>query len=168
MDLDHSVDLAFGLLALAVAAYAMLAAILSRYSVSAAFSFLVIGAIIGGSGLGLLVEGLPGGEILSLLAEITLAREPVNAIDMALSQALNAALRRAKDDTGARAVIITSACRRIGDRLGIPCEPLVDALEQKEPTPVWVDGFVEQHRFEAFGERLRRTHRHHQEIENAR
>ena len=57
---------------------------------------------------------------------------------------------------------------RIGDRLACPCEPLVDALEQKEPTPVRVDGFVEQHRFEAFGERLRRTHRHHQEIENAR
>jgi enoyl-CoA hydratase/carnithine racemase len=46
------------------------------------------------------------------VAEITLAREPVNAIDMALSQGLNAALRRAKDDADARAVIVTSACER--------------------------------------------------------
>ena len=51
-------------------------------------------------------------EVRDRVAEITLAREPVNAIDMALSLGLNAALRRAKDDPQARAVIVTSACER--------------------------------------------------------
>ena len=46
------------------------------------------------------------------VAEITLAREPVNAIDLALSQALNAALARARSDDNVRAVIIASGCER--------------------------------------------------------
>lgn len=51
-------------------------------------------------------------EIRDRVAEIELRREPVNAIDLELSRALNAALRRAKDDPAARAVIITSGCAR--------------------------------------------------------
>jgi NhaP-type Na+/H+ or K+/H+ antiporter len=66
-------DLAIGLLALLVAAYAMAAARLARWSVSAAFSFLVIGAIIGGAYAGLVTDGLPTGDVLGILAEITLA-----------------------------------------------------------------------------------------------
>ena len=71
MDLD--VDLALGLLALLVAAYSMVAVRLARWSVSAAFSFLVIGALIGGAGLGVHVDELPTTDVLSVLAEITLA-----------------------------------------------------------------------------------------------
>jgi len=66
-------DLAVGLLALSVAAYAMVAVRLSRWSVSAAFSFMVIGAIIGGAGVGLTVYDLPSSTMLSVLAELTLA-----------------------------------------------------------------------------------------------
>lgn len=51
-------------------------------------------------------------EVKDSVAEIVLKREPVNAIDLALSQQLNAALRRARDDTQARAVIITSGCEK--------------------------------------------------------
>mgnify|MGYP001813850582 FL=1 len=71
MELD--LDLAMGLVALAVAFYGLVAALLSRYSVSAAFSFLVIGAIIGGAGIGFMSDELPRGVSLSLLAEVTLA-----------------------------------------------------------------------------------------------
>ncbi|MEX1334818.1 MAG: cation:proton antiporter, partial [Candidatus Limnocylindrales bacterium] len=66
-------DLAFGLVALLVAGYGMVALRLGRWSISAAFSFLVIGAIIGGVATGAHVEGLPSTDVLGLLAEITLA-----------------------------------------------------------------------------------------------
>lgn len=66
-------DLALGLLALAVAAYAMVAALLERWSVSSAFAFLVIGAIIGGIGLGSIANDPPGTDALGMLAELTLA-----------------------------------------------------------------------------------------------
>lgn len=71
--MEFDFDLAVGVLALLVAAYAMVAARLARWSVSAAFSFLVIGAIIGGAGSGVLLQDLPTTDVLSLLAEITLA-----------------------------------------------------------------------------------------------
>jgi NhaP-type Na+/H+ or K+/H+ antiporter len=70
---EYDFGLAVGLLALLVAAYAMVAARLARWSVSAAFSFLVIGAIIGGAGAGVAIEDLPTGDVLSVLAEVTLA-----------------------------------------------------------------------------------------------
>jgi NhaP-type Na+/H+ or K+/H+ antiporter len=70
---EIGVELSVGLIALAVAAYGMVAARLTRWSVSAAFSFLVIGAIIGGAGLGVVIEELPDPDILSNLAEVTLA-----------------------------------------------------------------------------------------------
>ena len=73
MDVELDLDLAMGLVALAVAVYGLVAALLSRYSVSAAFSFLVIGAIIGGAGIGVMSDELPRGVSLSLLAEVTLA-----------------------------------------------------------------------------------------------
>ncbi len=73
MELDFSLDLAVGVLALLVAAYAMVAARLARWSVSAAFSFMVIGAIIGGAGVGVTVSDLPSMDMLSILAELTLA-----------------------------------------------------------------------------------------------
>ena len=71
MEID--IELAVGLIALLVAAYAMVALRLSRWSVSAAFSFLVIGAIISGVGLGFQVENIPASDVLGILAEVTLA-----------------------------------------------------------------------------------------------
>lgn len=46
------------------------------------------------------------------VAEIVMRREPVNAINMALTQQINAAYRRARDDNDVRAVILTSGCPR--------------------------------------------------------
>jgi enoyl-CoA hydratase/carnithine racemase len=46
------------------------------------------------------------------VAEITMRRTPVNAIDHALIDELNAAYRMARDDSGVRAVILTSAFDR--------------------------------------------------------
>ncbi len=65
--------LGFGLLALLVAAYSMVAVRLARWSISAAFAFLVIGAVIAGAGLGGFAEELPATDVLGVLAEITLA-----------------------------------------------------------------------------------------------
>ncbi len=75
MDVEPAIgsDLALGLFALAVAAYAMVAAALERWSVSSPFAFLVIGAIIGGMGLGAIAADPPDQTALGLLAEITLA-----------------------------------------------------------------------------------------------
>ena len=73
MELANDLDLAVGLLALLVAAYAIVAVRLARWSVSAAFSFMLIGAIIGGLGLGITVDDLPTPDTLSTLAEVTLA-----------------------------------------------------------------------------------------------
>ena len=39
-------------------------------------------------------------------------REPVNAINMELTRAVNAAYRRAKDDKEVRAIILTSGCAK--------------------------------------------------------
>lgn len=64
MEFRYDLDLAVGLLALLVAAYGMLAVRLARWSVSAAFAILVIGAVIG---------DLPSPDMLSILAEVTLA-----------------------------------------------------------------------------------------------
>lgn len=73
MDLHLGDDLTVGLIALAVAAYGLAAAALTRASVSGAFAFLVIGAVIGGGGLGLLDSGAPEPAALGVLAEVTLA-----------------------------------------------------------------------------------------------
>jgi NhaP-type Na+/H+ or K+/H+ antiporter len=73
VELDFDTDLGLGLIALAVALYGMVAVTLTRFSVSAAFAFLVIGAIIGGAGAGILVSDLPDLASLSFLAEVTLA-----------------------------------------------------------------------------------------------
>jgi NhaP-type Na+/H+ or K+/H+ antiporter len=70
---EYDLDLAIGLLALLVAAYGMVAVRLARWSVSAAFSFLVIGAVIAGAGAGVHIEDLPKADVLGALAEITLA-----------------------------------------------------------------------------------------------
>ena len=60
---------------------------------------------------------MAGSEIVEYVvrervAEITMRREPVNAINMALTRAVNAAYQRAKDDPEVRAIILTSACER--------------------------------------------------------
>ena len=73
MEFRFDLDLAVGLLALLVAAYGMLAVRLARWSVSAAFAFLVIGAIIGGTAAGTVIDDLPTPDTLSILAEVTLA-----------------------------------------------------------------------------------------------
>ncbi len=48
-------------------------------------------------------------EIRDRVAEITLRRAPVNALNHALVEEINAAYRNAKDDPAVRAVILTSA-----------------------------------------------------------
>src|SRR6186997_1221191 len=49
-------------------------------------------------------------RVVDRVAEIVMRREPVNAINLALTQQVNAAYRRARDDEGVRAVILTSGC----------------------------------------------------------
>ena len=49
-------------------------------------------------------------EVRDRVAEIIMQREPVNAINMALTQQINAAYRRARDDDQVRAGILTSDC----------------------------------------------------------
>ena len=51
-------------------------------------------------------------EIRDRIAEITMIREPVNAIDMQLAKDVVAAYHRAHDDPEVRAVILTSACKQ--------------------------------------------------------
>jgi enoyl-CoA hydratase/carnithine racemase len=51
-------------------------------------------------------------EVRDRIAEITMRRAPVNAINHALIEDVNAAYRKAKADAGVRAVILTSAFER--------------------------------------------------------
>ena len=51
-------------------------------------------------------------QITDRVAEITMAREPVNAINRQLAREVNAAYAMARDDDEVRAVILTSACER--------------------------------------------------------
>ncbi|MFV2062682.1 MAG: cation:proton antiporter [Chloroflexota bacterium] len=73
MDLDLEFELGLGVLALAVAGYGLVAALLARRSVSSAFVFLVIGALLGGGGVGMMSESIPDRSALGQLAEVTLA-----------------------------------------------------------------------------------------------
>ncbi len=50
-------------------------------------------------------------EVRDRVAEITMRREPVNAINLALTQQINAAYVRARDDDQVRAIILTSDCQ---------------------------------------------------------
>jgi NhaP-type Na+/H+ or K+/H+ antiporter len=56
-----------------VSAYGLVAALLARYSVSAAFAFVAIGALLGGGGVGMMSESIPDRSALGGLAEVTLA-----------------------------------------------------------------------------------------------
>jgi NhaP-type Na+/H+ or K+/H+ antiporter len=67
-----NLELGFAIVALLVAGYGLVATLLARYSVSAAFSFVVIGAVLGGAGLGLLTNPVESAD-LGLLVEGTLA-----------------------------------------------------------------------------------------------
>jgi NhaP-type Na+/H+ or K+/H+ antiporter len=68
-----SIEVVIGLMALVVAGYGLLSGWLSRHSVSPAFSFVVIGAVLGGVGVGIFAEvELDLGQ-LGTLAELTLA-----------------------------------------------------------------------------------------------
>ena len=51
-------------------------------------------------------------EVTDRVAEIAMAREPVNAINMQLAEEVVAAYAKAKADDEVRAVILTSACER--------------------------------------------------------
>ena len=51
-------------------------------------------------------------EVRDRIAEITMIREPVNAIDMALAQEVVHAYGRVREDPGVRGVILTSGCRQ--------------------------------------------------------
>ena len=48
-------------------------------------------------------------DIVDRVAEIRMRRAPVNALNHALVEEINAAYRAARDDNGVRAVILTSA-----------------------------------------------------------
>jgi len=50
-------------------------------------------------------------EVRDRVAEITMTRAPVNALNHALVEDINAAYRKAKADPGVRAIILTSAFR---------------------------------------------------------
>ncbi len=69
----YDFELTVGSLALLVAAYGLLALRLARWSISAPFAFLVIGAIIGGAVAGIASDALPSSDVLAILAELTLA-----------------------------------------------------------------------------------------------
>ncbi|MGD8684228.1 MAG: cation:proton antiporter, partial [Chloroflexota bacterium] len=73
MQLDLGSQGGFVLLAIAVGLYSLTAGWLAKHSVSAAFSFLAIGALLGGAGIAVLGGRIPERALLSLLAEITLA-----------------------------------------------------------------------------------------------
>lgn len=82
MIMDISLELAIGLVALVVAGYGLLSGLLSRYSVSAAFAFVAIGALLGGVGLGIFSDaGLERGTV-GTLAELTLALVLFSAASM--------------------------------------------------------------------------------------
>lgn len=51
-------------------------------------------------------------EVRDGIAELTMRNEPVNAISMELTRAVNAAYRRAKEDDAVRAIILTSGCEK--------------------------------------------------------
>ena len=55
------------------------------------------------------------------VAEITMRREPVNAIDHGLIEDINNAYRKAKADTEVRAVILTSAFERSSANMRLTC-----------------------------------------------
>jgi NhaP-type Na+/H+ or K+/H+ antiporter len=93
VDIYLDADIDIGLIALALAAYGFVAASLARASISGAFSFLVIGALIGGGGLGILVIDAPDIGAFSVLAELTLAL-------VLFSAASTIRLRRLELDSG--------------------------------------------------------------------
>ncbi len=51
-------------------------------------------------------------QVTDRVAEITMKREPVNAINRQLTAEVNAAYRLARDDGEVRAIILTSACEK--------------------------------------------------------
>ena len=71
--MELNLDLGIGVIALLVGAYSLIAALLAKYSVSAAFAFMVIGALLGGGVVGMMTETLPDRTVLGQLAEVTLA-----------------------------------------------------------------------------------------------
>jgi NhaP-type Na+/H+ or K+/H+ antiporter len=73
VDPDTGLYLGVGVVALLVAGYGLLAALLARHSASAAFCFVVLGVVLGGKGLGLVPDMETDPSVLSLLAELTLS-----------------------------------------------------------------------------------------------
>ena len=92
MAFELSLELGIGLISLAVAAYTLVAGWLARRSVSAAFSFVAIGAVIGGIGVGVMTEVEPDVTVLTLLTEVTLAL-------VLFSAASTIRIRRLEDDS---------------------------------------------------------------------
>jgi NhaP-type Na+/H+ or K+/H+ antiporter len=70
---EFNLDLGIGVVSLLVAGYCLIGAWLARASVSAAFAFMAIGALLGGGGIGMMTETLPDRHLLGQLAEVTLA-----------------------------------------------------------------------------------------------
>jgi NhaP-type Na+/H+ or K+/H+ antiporter len=70
---ELSLEMGLGLVLLAVGLYSLVAGWLARRSISAAFAFVAIGALMGGAGIGVMSDELPGSSALGLLTEVTLA-----------------------------------------------------------------------------------------------
>lgn len=79
---ELSPELAIGLVAIVVALYGLLSGLLERYSISPAFAFVVIGAVLGGVGLGVFGEVEIDLDVLGQLAELTLALVLFSAASM--------------------------------------------------------------------------------------
>jgi NhaP-type Na+/H+ or K+/H+ antiporter len=88
-----SLELGVGIVAIVVAAWGLVAGLLARFSVSSALSFVIIGALLGGTSLGIITESAPGTSTLSLLAEVTLAL-------VLFSDASTVNIRKLADDAG--------------------------------------------------------------------
>lgn len=80
--IELDLELAIGLVALVVAIYGALSRFLSNYSVSPAFAFVVIGAVLGGIGLGIFGDVELELSQLGVLAELTLALVLFSAASM--------------------------------------------------------------------------------------
>lgn len=89
-----NIEFGIGVVAIVVAGWGLVAALLARFSVSAALSFVVIGALLGGSGLGIISGSAVDRSGLGFLAELTLAL-------VLFSDASTVNIRKLADDSSA-------------------------------------------------------------------
>lgn len=113
-----TLELGIAIVAVLVTGYGLLAMLLARYSVSAAFSFTVIATVIGGAGLGLIADPLETAQV-SFLAEITLAL-------VLFADASSVDLRKLTHDAGAVLRLLL---------IGLPLIDVVPSCRSPGPGP---------------------------------